>query len=112
MKTENQRKLKGSVLLTVVSVLSIMIIFMTCALAMAAAANKRSRKTYSSSQSSYTARTAIDSILAAIGYYMASVVPYDQLDAKVAEYSNEVKIVMIALGIFVVAYLAYKGLKK
>lgn len=67
MKTENQRKLKGSVLLTVVSVLSIMIIFMTCALAMAAAANKRSRKTYSSSQSSYTARTAIDSILAAIG---------------------------------------------
>lgn len=67
MKTEKHRKLKGSVLLTVVSVLSIMIIFMTCALAMAAAANKRSRKTYSSSQSSYTARTAIDSILAAIG---------------------------------------------
>ena len=42
---------------------------------------------------------------------MASVVPYDQLDAKVAEYSNEVKIVMIALGVFVVAYLAYKGLR-
>lgn len=43
---------------------------------------------------------------------MASVVPYDQLDAKVAEYSNEVKIVMIALGAFVVIYLAYKGIKK
>ena len=67
MKTEKHRKQKGSVHLTVVSVLSIMIIFMTCALAMAAASNKRSRKTYSSSQSSYTARTAIDSILAAIG---------------------------------------------
>ena len=42
---------------------------------------------------------------------MASVVPYDQLDAKVAEYSGEVKIAMIALGAFVVIYLAYKGLK-
>ena len=66
MKTE-KRKLKGSVLFTVVSVLSIMIIFMTCTLAMAAAANKRSKKTYSSSQSTYTARTAIDSMLAAVG---------------------------------------------
>ena len=55
---------------------------------------------------------AWNSILAAIGYYMASVVPYDQLDAKVAEYSGEVKIAMIALGAFVVIYLAYKGLKK
>ena len=66
MKTE-KRKLKGSVLFTVVSVLSIMIIFMTCTLARAAAANKRSKKTYSSSQSTYTARTAIDSMLAAVG---------------------------------------------
>ena len=55
---------------------------------------------------------AWNSILAAIGYYMASMVPYDQLDAKVAEYSNEVKVVMIALGAFVVIYLTYKGLKK
>ena len=51
-------------------------------------------------------------ILAAIGYYMASIVPYEELDAKVAEYSGELKIVMIALGIFVVLYLAYKGMKK
>lgn len=67
MKTEKKRNLKGAVLFTVVSVLAIMIIFMTCTLAMAAAANKRARKTYSTSQSSYTARTAIDSILAAVG---------------------------------------------
>lgn len=53
-----------------------------------------------------------NSILAAIGYYMASIVPYEELDAKVAEYSGELKIVMIALGIFVVLYLAYKGMKK
>lgn len=67
MKTEKRKRLKGSVLFTVVSVMSIMIIFMTATLAVAAAANRRARKTYSSAQSSYTARTAIDSILAAVG---------------------------------------------
>ena len=67
MKTERKRRLKGSVLFTVVSVMSIMIIFMTCTLALATAANRRSRKAYSTSQSSYTARTTIDSILAAVG---------------------------------------------
>ena len=67
MKTERKsRNLKGAVLFTVVSVLAILIIFMTCTLAMAAAANKRARKTYSTSQSSYTARTVIDSILASV----------------------------------------------
>lgn len=64
---KNERKnLKGAVLFTVVSVLAILIIFMTCTLAMAAAANKRARKTYSTSQSSYTARTVIDSVLASV----------------------------------------------
>ena len=67
MTTERKRKnLKGAVLFTVVSVLAILIIFMTCTLAMAAAANKRARKTYSTSQSSYTARTVIDSVLASV----------------------------------------------
>ena len=65
MKTE-RKNLKGAVLFTVVSVLAILIIFMTCTLAMAAAANKRARKTYSTSQSSYTARTVIDSVLASV----------------------------------------------
>jgi len=67
MKTKKNRNPKGTVLFTVVAVMSLMIIFMTCTLAMAAAANRRSRKTYSSSQSSYTARTVMDSILAAVG---------------------------------------------
>jgi hypothetical protein len=31
---------------------------------------------------------------------------------KVKEYSSEIGIVFIALAVFVVAYLAYKGLKK
>lgn len=67
MKTEKKRTLKGSILFTVVSVLALMTIFMTSALALAAAANKRAHKTYSASQASYTARAAIDSILAAVG---------------------------------------------
>lgn len=51
-------------------------------------------------------------ILAAIGYYLASVVPYEQLDSTVAEYSGHLKIVMIIVGLAAVAYLAYKGWKK
>ncbi len=53
-----------------------------------------------------------NSILAAIGYYLASVVPYDQLDSAVAEYSVYLKVAMLALGAFVVLYLIYKGMKK
>lgn len=67
MKTEKKRTLKGSILFTVVSVLALMVIFMTSALALASAANKRAHKTYAASQASYTARTAIDSVLAAVG---------------------------------------------
>lgn len=52
-----------------------------------------------------------NSILAAIGYYLQSIVPYNELDAQVAAYSQELKVVMIALGILVVGYLIYKGRK-
>lgn len=52
-----------------------------------------------------------NSILAAIGYYLESVVPKDQLMARVYEYSGELKWVFIALGVFVVGYLIYKGRK-
>ena len=54
-------------------------------------------------------------ILAALGYYMASI-PGMQSEAavmnKVKEYSSEIGIVFIVLAVFIVAYLAYKGLKK
>lgn len=62
----------------------------------------------------YTSLGALvwNSILAAIGYYLATVVPYEELDAQVAAYSSELKYVMIALGVFVVFYLGYKGAKK
>ena len=53
-----------------------------------------------------------NSILAAIGYYLASVVPYEELDSKVAEYAVYLKVAMLALGAFVVGYLVYKGMKK
>ena len=52
-----------------------------------------------------------NSILAAIGYYLQSIVPYNELDAQVAAYSQELKVVMIVLGILVVGYLIYKGRK-
>ena len=50
-------------------------------------------------------------ILAAIGYYLQSVVPEDQLMATVTEYSHEIGYVFIGLGVLVVAYLVYKGRK-
>ena len=53
-----------------------------------------------------------NSILAAIGYYLASVVPYEELDTTVAEYSVYLKVAMLALGGAVVLYLIYKGVKK
>lgn len=53
-----------------------------------------------------------NSILAAVGYYLAHVVPYEQLDGAVAEYSDHLKVVMLLLGVAVVLYLLYKGCKK
>lgn len=67
MKTEKKRSFKGAVLFTVVSVMSLLIVFLTSTLVLATAANNRSQKSYSSSQANYTARAAIDGILAAIG---------------------------------------------
>ncbi len=53
-----------------------------------------------------------NAILAAVGYYLASVVPYDQLDAAVAHYASLLKVVMLAVGALAVVYLVYKGMKK
>lgn len=52
-----------------------------------------------------------NAILAAIGYYLQSVVPEDQLLDTVSEYSHELGYVFIGIGIFVVGYLIYKGRK-
>lgn len=52
-----------------------------------------------------------NSILAAIGYYLQSVVPEDQLMATVKEYSHELGYIFIGVGVLIVAYLIYKGRK-
>ena len=52
-----------------------------------------------------------NAILAALGYYLQSIVPEDQLMATVTEYSHELGYAFIALGVFIVAYLIYKGRK-
>ena len=52
-----------------------------------------------------------NSILAALGYYLQSIVPEDQLLTTVKEYSHELGYVFIGVGIFVVLYLIYKGKK-
>ncbi|MBR4988390.1 MAG: DedA family protein [Bacteroidaceae bacterium] len=54
-------------------------------------------------------------ILAALGYYMAYIPGLQTEEAvmnKVKEYSSEIGIVFIVVAVFVVAYLAYKGMKK
>lgn len=54
-------------------------------------------------------------ILAAIGYYLASVPGIEseeQLLAKVSEYSHELGYFFIAMGVFIVSFLIYKGTRK
>lgn len=66
MNKEKSKRLKGSVLFTVVSVMSLLIVFLMGTLVLAASVNNRAHKSYSSSQTQYTARTAVDSVLAAV----------------------------------------------
>ena len=52
-----------------------------------------------------------NTILAAMGYYIGR--HYSgQLEEKVAEYSGELKMVMLAVGVAALLYLIYKGVKK
>ncbi len=52
-----------------------------------------------------------NSILAGMGWYIGHYYS-GQLEEKVAQYSSELKIAMLALGVIVVLYLVYKGVKK
>lgn len=52
-----------------------------------------------------------NSILAALGYYLQSVVPEEQLLGTVTKYSHELGYVFIGIGILLVGYLIYKGKK-
>lgn len=66
MKNEKNRKLKGSVLLTVVFVMAILIVFMFGTLSLALSASNRSHVNYSSAQTSVTARAVAESAIMAI----------------------------------------------
>ena len=66
MKTEKSKNLRGSVLLTVVSVMSLLIIFLSGTLVLASAANNRAHINYSSAQAGITSRAVADAALKAI----------------------------------------------
>ena len=56
-----------------------------------------------------------NSILAAIGYYLSTVPGIEteeQLLERVTEYSHELGYIFIAIGVFIVGFLIYKGTKK
>ncbi|MBO7272409.1 MAG: DedA family protein [Bacteroidaceae bacterium] len=56
-----------------------------------------------------------NAILAALGYYMASIPGLQTEEAvmnKVKEYSSEIGVVFVVLAVAIVAYLIYKGVKK
>lgn len=53
-----------------------------------------------------------NAILAAIGYYLESVIPEDQLMGKVTKYSHELGYAFIVIGVGIVSLLIYKGMKK
>lgn len=51
-------------------------------------------------------------ILAAIGYYLESVVPKEMLLSKVQEYSSHLGTAFIILGVLIFGYIIYKAFKK
>lgn len=51
-----------------------------------------------------------NAILATLGWYLHSIVPESQLNAKIDEYSEYIKIVIIAIVLIVVAFFSIKAL--
>lgn len=65
----------------------------------------------------FTLYTAIgaglwNSVLAAMGYYLQSVVPYEEMMVLVEKYSHEIGYGIMAVVAIVLAILIYKGVKK
>lgn len=65
-KLLRKKNVKGSVLFTVVAVMMVMIVFVMATLTIAGAANKRAYASYSKNQTTYTARSAIESVYTAM----------------------------------------------
>ena len=53
-----------------------------------------------------------NTVLAAIGYYLHSVVSEDELAAKVSEYSHELNMAIPVTAVIVLSYIIYKGVRK
>lgn len=79
MKNEKNRKLHGSVLLTVVVVMSLLIVFLFGTLALATAANNRAHVNYSSSQTGVTSRMVAQSAVNAMADPSAAGLAYRQV---------------------------------
>ncbi len=65
-KKFGSKKLKGTVLYTVISVLMVLIVFLMGTLALAATASNRAMNNYSSAQTQYTAKAAVEAIMSAM----------------------------------------------
>jgi len=63
---KKNRKLKGSVLFTVVSVMALLIIFLTSTLVLAMSSNRRAHRSYSTSQAEITAKSVIESFMTSV----------------------------------------------
>ncbi len=53
-----------------------------------------------------------NAVLAAMGYYLESVVPEEQLISTVTKYSHEIGYGIMAVVVLALAYIIYKGVKK
>ena len=52
------------------------------------------------------------SILAALGWYLQSIVPKEQLESTISEYAEYIKLVIIALVVLAIVYFVVKALLK
>jgi membrane protein DedA with SNARE-associated domain len=52
------------------------------------------------------------SVLAALGWYLHAIVPEEQLNDKIAEYAEYIKIIIIALLLMAIVYFAIKAYRK
>ena len=52
-----------------------------------------------------------NSILTAMGAYMATIVSWEELDQKIEEYNTPLKYAMLGLGVLIVLYLVWQGMK-
>jgi len=61
-KTTNRKRVKGTVLFTVVSVMMVLLVFLTATLALAVTANKRAYTAYQQEQTEYTAKAVLEAV--------------------------------------------------